>query len=414
MESGEGISFLIEKGMSIEEITQYLDDGISLTELVEASRRCIENGEPISTYKQEALPKDILSYFRPLSDFTEEEATWLIPGWIPEGQITLLAADGGTGKTTLWVHIVAAISNGTRCILDPIGHKREPKKVLFMTTEDSIKKKLMKKLRLAGANMNNIISPDFTSDRGGVLRNVKFGTKDMDLVLRGVGSHLSVFDPVQGFVPPEINMGSRNAMRDCMAPLITVGEDIAMTSIVVCHTNKRKGASGRDRIADSADLWDIARSVIMMGFTEDSGVRYLSNEKNNYDMLQETILFTINKDGQIEKTGTSWKRDREYQQAHAISTSKPKMDDCKEWILEELTIAGGKVKTKELDEKAKAAGYSEKTYKTAKQEMRSSMQLDFVSEGSAKKGDRVWHTVLLKNPAEDMEILPLDMATPFD
>lgn len=31
--------------------------------------------------------------------------------------------------------------------------------------------------------------------------------------------------------------------------------------MVICHTNKRKGAFGRDRIADSADLWDIARSV---------------------------------------------------------------------------------------------------------------------------------------------------------
>ena len=38
--------------------------------------------------------------FRPLSDFDEREATWLIPGWVPKGQITLLAADGGTGKTT--------------------------------------------------------------------------------------------------------------------------------------------------------------------------------------------------------------------------------------------------------------------------------------------------------------------------
>ena len=30
----------------------------------------------------------------PLEDFQEEEATWLIPGWMPDGQITLLAADG--------------------------------------------------------------------------------------------------------------------------------------------------------------------------------------------------------------------------------------------------------------------------------------------------------------------------------
>lgn len=43
------------------------------------------------------------------------------------------------------------------------------------------------------------------------------------------------------------NMGSRNEMRDCTAQLITIGEDIDITSLIVCHTNKRKGAYGRDR-----------------------------------------------------------------------------------------------------------------------------------------------------------------------
>ena len=50
----------------------------------------------------------------------------------------------------------------------------------------------------------------------------------------------------------------------------------------------------------------------MAGFTEEQGVRYLSNEKNNYAPLQETVLFTIDADEQIHKAGTSWKRDREY------------------------------------------------------------------------------------------------------
>ena len=133
---------------------------------------------------------------------------------------------------------------------------------------------------------------------------------------------LCVFDPVQGFVPPDINMGSRNAMRDCMAPLISLGEEYGTTFIVVCHTNKRKGAWGRDRIADSADLWDVARSVMMSGFTEEREVRYISNEKNNYAQPQETILFSVNDDGQIQQEGTSWKRDKEYMADFATAISQ--------------------------------------------------------------------------------------------
>lgn len=95
------------------------------------------------------------------------------------------------------------------------------------------------------------------------------------------------------YFPPELNMGSRNAMRDCMAHLISLGEETGTTFLIICHTNKRKGTFGRDGIAASGDLWDISRSVLMAGYTEDEGIRYLSNEKNNYTQKQETLLFTI-------------------------------------------------------------------------------------------------------------------------
>ena len=219
--------------------------------------------------------------FRPLSEFEESEASWLGPGWIPENQITLIASDGGVGKTSLWLHIVAALSAGRPCILDPPGHQREPLDVVFCTTEDSIRKKLLRKLREAGAEMAHIRAMDLSSDRKSLLREFKFGSMQMDTILRQLRASVCVFDPVQGFIPPDVNMGSRNAMRDCMAPLISIGEDVGTTFIIICHTNKRKGAYGRDRIADSADLWDIARSVVMMGYTPSDGIRYISNEKNN-------------------------------------------------------------------------------------------------------------------------------------
>lgn len=306
-------------------------------------------------------PDPFLSCFRTLDSFTEEEAKWLVPGWIPEGQITLLAADGGVGKTSLWCEILAAVSSGRACLLDPTGHKRQAQKVAFLTTEDSVRKKLKKKLRLCGADMGNIITPDFLSDTENVLRGLKFGSPEMARFIRYFRPALCVFDPVQGFVPSDINMGSRNAMRDTMAPLITLGEETGTTFLVVVHTNKRKGASGRDRIADSADLWDIARSVLMLGYTEEQGVRYLSNEKNNYSELQESILFSFGESGEIRLEGATWKRDREFTQEAALSVSAPKRNDCKEWIMREVENAGGDVPSKILEESAKQAGYSFQT-----------------------------------------------------
>ena len=347
------------------------------------------------------------SCFKTLDEFEEEEATWLVPGWIPEGQITLLASDGGVGKTTLWCDIVSAISSGKPCILDPPGYTRKPEKVCFLTTEDSVRKKLKKKLRLSGANMKNIITPDFLNDKDGQLRDMKFGSDKMKRFLSRYKFVLCVFDPVQGSVPPEINMGSRNAMRDCTAPLISLGEICGTTFLVVCHTNKRKGAYGRDRIADSADLWDIARSVIMTGFTEEQGIRYLSNEKNNYTELQETILYSFDENGLIQKEGTTWKRDREYMAETISATSAPKRDDCKEYILHALDDAGGSMKTKDLEEQAKEAGYSYRTTRRAKESLKKNGDIKYFQTGSAK--EKTWYIEKVK-----FSETPEDFTGPFD
>lgn len=356
-----------------------------------------------------AQPDPFFSCFKPLTDFEEREATWLVPGWIPDGQITLMAGNGGVGKTSIWVNIVAALSAGKSCILDPPDTQREPLKVAFLTTEDSVSRKLKRKLRLAGADMANILTPDFAADREGILRGLKFGSHDMERFIRHFGPALCVFDPVQGFIPPEVNMGSRNAMRDCMAPLITLGEETGCTFLVVCHTNKRKGAYGRDRIADSADLWDVSRSVLMAGYTEDEGVRYLSNEKNNYSELHETLLFSIDSGEQVHVEGTTWRRDREFMQDAAENISAPKRDDCKAWVLNTLDSAGGAMPSKELEQAAKAAGYSYATLRRAKDELKASKEIRFFQTGGSK--DKVWH--IQKVDAQIFTELPADTPTPW-
>ena len=358
---------------------------------------------------------DFLSLFKPLTEFEEEEATWLIPGWVPEGQITLIAADGGIGKTTLWCNIIAALSCGKRCILDPVDHARQPMKIAFCTTEDSVRKKLLKKLREAGANMTNVIAMDMAADKTGILRNFKFGSKEMERYVKHVKPVACVFDPVQGFVPPKVNMGSRNEMRDCMAPLIVLGEDIGTTFLVICHTNKRKGAYGRDRIADSADLWDIARSVIMAGYTENQGIRYLSNEKNNYTQLQETILFSIDEAGQIRREGTSWKRDKEYLLDATVAKSAPKREDCKDFILNILREANGQcMNADELVKKAQEYGYAFETIKRSRKELNNEGTTENYYTGIKGKKGRVCFVRIKPVESQTFEKLPYDEQIPFD
>lgn len=329
-----------------------------------------------------------LSSFHTLSDFTEEEPSWLVEGWIPEGQITLLAADGGTGKTTLWCNLVAALSSGRPCLLDSPDVKREPLKVAFFSTEDSVKKKLKRQLRQAGANEGNILTTDFSSGGGDALRELKLGSDRLREVIANFRPALCVFDPIQGFLPSRVNMGSRNEMRDCMAPLIALGEEFGTAFFIVCHTNKRMGASDRSRLADSADLWDVARSVLMMGYTGAPGQRYLSHEKNNYADRQETLLLSFGKDGQLVKEGTTWKRDREFMQEAVTQRSAPQREECKAFLLEKLGEHGNSMASKELENLAKAAGYSRATIRRAKDELKDSSAIVYKNTGNGN--NKVW------------------------
>lgn len=366
----------------ISDVMEHLGATQALADLLELADKA-PGWEPSPPEKS-----PFLSSFHTLSDFAEEEPSWLVEGWIPEGQITLLAADGGTGKTTLWCNLVAALSSGRPCLLDSPDVKREPLKVAFFSTEDSVKKKLKRQLRQAGANEGNILTTDFSSGGGDALRELKLGSDRLREVIANFRPALCVFDPIQGFLPSRVNMGSRNEMRDCMAPLIALGEEFGTAFFIVCHTNKRMGASDRSRLADSADLWDVARSVLMMGYTGEPGQRYLSHEKNNYADRQETLLLSFGEGGQLVKEGTTWKRDREFMQEAVTQRSAPQREECKAFLLEKLGERGNSMASKELEQLAREAGYSNHTLRRAKAELRETDAIVYSSTGNG--ADKVW------------------------
>lgn len=361
-----------------------------------------ENLDPILTDPDFlALPpeQDFLSQFRTMDTVPEEEAQWLVPGYIPQGQITLLAADGGVGKTSFWCQLLAALSTGRATLLEDVSPKGDsdslsekadtPAETLsvkqdtphkeqwgaFFSTEDSVRKKLKKKLRLAGAKMMNLITLESSS---AALLELRLGSPELSDFIHSYRPALCVLDPIQGFLPHGVNMAARNEIRECLAPLMALGEQVGTAFLLVCHTNKRAGAWGRTRLADSADLWDAARSVLMMGDAGD-GRRYLSQEKNNYGPLQPTRLYTFSDSGLLVPAGLTQKRDREFQ-LQAQPSAAPKREGCKAFLLQKLEENGGSLPAKELEELAREEGYTKTTVRHSKGELKDSGFLRFRQE----------------------------------
>ena len=327
-----------------------------------------------------------------LNDIAEKEAEWLIPERIPAGQITILAGNGGSGKTSLWCELAAAISSGRQSILDqtpPEFHKEKPERVLFFSAEDSLEYTLKARLRKAEANFSNIFSANLKDER---FSEIKFNSKLLRELVEQIRPKLLIFDPVQAYIPADMRMSERNAMRACLAPLIGLGEECGATTLVVVHTNKRQGVFGRNRIADSADFWDIARSVLIVGEDAKGQQRYISNEKNNYAEQAETILFNIT-DGGVEFAGTTDKKDVDFVRESDFSGhDAPQRQDAQEFIVEFLRQ--GKCPTKELDAACEAAGITKKTVERAKTNLRKRGILGIRGEGYGKT--KVFYSYLIE------------------
>ena len=82
-------------------------------------------------------------------------------------------------------------------------------------------------------------------------------------------------------------------VRSILLPLKAIAAAQRCAVLLVMHSNKKQGVSDRKRLADSSDIWDMARSVLMMGRSNSDGKIYLSHEKSSYSRPQQTVLLHI-------------------------------------------------------------------------------------------------------------------------
>lgn len=321
-----------------------------------------------------------------LDDFEERTKEWLITGYIPKGAVTLLCSDGGIGKTTLWCDTLAAFTTGRATIFDKaLGipfHTGTPRSVMYFSKEDPTEEILKGKLREAGADQKKIRCFGLDDER---LSKIWYGSLLLEKLVEKYKPDIVVFDTLQAFLPDGVDMAKRKDMRDALNPLNALGAQFGTAFLMVMHTNKSAN-SGRQRMADSSDIWDLGRSALMAGRTKDEGIMYLSHEKSNYGRLQKTILFSVTDSG-IEFKGTSKKKDRDYvAEGGNVSAPSPKLDEARDFILENVEDY---IEVGELEKMAKAAGITQETLRNARAELKKEKLIKVVSRGFGK--EKKWY-----------------------
>lgn len=354
------------------------------------------------TCEEPADPAAALSALKTVADVEEEAVKWLIPFFLPEGAITAMGGDGGVGKTMTWCAIAAAISTGESCFLDEVAaevdllpiRKREPGKVIFFSSEDSVSKVLRRRLRDMGADLSMI---RFMEPSNEEFQHIKFDSPELKAIIEAEKPKLVIFDPLQSFIPEKTDMSRRNAMRAALNPLIGLAEKNDCAVLIAMHTNKRMGgAAGRNRLSDSSDIWDIVRSVWLLGRdrTAAEPTFYLSQEKGNYGMSRLTALYDTD-GGKINFLGTTEKHDADFvmdnERRRASGTSSVRAE-CKD-VIRNILEENGEMDVGAIDDVlTNVHGFSKNAIRRAKADLKAAEEIRLWNTGGPD--GKKWHIAL--------------------
>jgi len=298
--------------------------------------------------------------------------TWLWPGWVPAGKLTILAGAAGTGKTTLALALAGVITTGGRW---PDGSEcKGVGNVLIWSSEDVADDTLVPRLIASGADLARCHFIEGIAQDG---ESVPFDpSQDIPDLRRAVdaigGVSLLLVDPIVSAVAGDMHRA--NDVRRSLQAVVDFAD--AHGCAVIGITHFAKGGAGKapqDRVIGSQAFGALARMVLVTAKEEGSNRRVMARAKSNIAPDDGGVAYSLelaNIAGGIEATHAVW--------AGAIEgTAREILGDVEhddsegggerldaEQFLRDL-LADGPLPTRQIKADADGAGYSWATVRRA-------------------------------------------------
>ena len=230
----------------------------------------------------------------PASEVRVKAVEWLMPNRIPKGEVVLFEGDGGIGKTTAALDIIARASSG-RALPDGSMLDFRPN-VLIVAEEDDLST-LTARLRVADADLSRISFVDYVNLQGG---SSVFMLPDHAALLRKAiqtsGSTLVYIDSLFNHINPKLKANNFQDVRSATAPLTMIAHDLVTTTIATRHWTKQTG-SASVRGLGSADLRNLSRATLTFGKhprrSDIPPVYVVAVSKSNYGKTTDSLLYQV-------------------------------------------------------------------------------------------------------------------------
>lgn len=357
------------------------------------------------------------------ADIKPRGIDWLWDQWLPAGKLTVLAGDGGTGKTTLLLGLIATITAKGRWPDGSICN--ESGNVLIWSSEDDPADTLIPRLMAVKANLKKIhIVQGRVNDKG---EHEPFDpAEDMPLLKAKVkamgGVKLMMLDPIMSAVKGDSHKA--NDVRRSLQPVVDFAADMRAAVVGITHFSKgSKGSSPSERVIGSQAFTALARMVWVAAKQEDGTERVLARAKSNISVDDGGISYHIEEaivedadykaiqttkvywGGLVDGTAREILGTVEADETEDLGRSAS--DEVKEILLD--ILKNGPLSFNDVQNELKAAGHSKRTGDRVKRELKIMSRRGLESAGEDKTK---WYWELPKE-AENHATVPTLPAFPI-
>ncbi len=299
-----------------------------------------------------------------MSEVEPKEIKWLWYPYIPFGKITIIQGNPGEGKTTLALHIAAAVTNGKAAM----GMKDDPKpaNVIYQTAENGLGDIVKPRLIEAGADQSRVIVIDEQD------RDLSLNDERIEKAIVQNDVKLLILDPLQAYLGVGTDMNRANEIRPIIRRLSETAGRTGCAILLIGHLNKAHGTQSLYRGLGSIDFYAAARSVLLVGRVKSSPeIRVIIHDKSSCCPEGKPSAFSLGDDG------FRWIGDYDITADELLSGKsgnvKSKKEEAEYYILEMLS-SGKEIPSKDILSFLSDMGISERTANEAKKNLGSKIK----------------------------------------
>lgn len=301
-----------------------------------------------------------------LADVKPEPVTWLWPGRIPLGKLTILDGDPGLGKSTLAFDLAARVSTGSAM---PDGSPSPPGGAVILTLEDGLADTVVPRLTVAGADLSKIVALQGVKTADGKMRVPTVeDLAALTCACKQVAAKIVIIDPLMAYLPSQRNSWRDQDVRQALAPLATMAEELGVAVLVIRHLNKSGGSQSIYRGGGSIGIVGAARSALLVAKDpEDENRRVLAVIKTNLAGPSSSLTFhmqTVDETAFIVWDGTSSHSADALLAAPTTQEERSALEDATDFL--RSVLEKGQVEVEQIQRSARQAGIADATLRRAK------------------------------------------------